>query len=112
MSSIKQIKQGLVTVLTPETPLLGDSSESLREKIQLCLEVGECHLVLDFQRVTYVDSQALEMLLAGSRLARHKGGALKIAQVNEVCQDVFIATRTRHVLELYPDIPNAVRSFL
>ena len=112
MIHIKQVKQGSATVLTVESPLVGDVTGDLRDKLNGCLEAGELSLILDFQQVAYVDSLALEMLLDCSRLARRKGGALKIAQVTSTCQDIFTATRLERVLELYPDLANALQSFL
>jgi anti-anti-sigma factor len=112
MPRIKQIKQGPVTVLTVEASLLGDVTEALREKVAACLDAGEVQLILDFQPVTYVDSAALSMLLSHSRQARQKGGAIKIAHVTGVCHDIFVATRLGQVLEIYPDIHSALRSFL
>lgn len=112
MTHIKQVKQGSATVLTVESPLVGDVTGALRDKLQSCLEAGELSLILDFQQVAYVDSMALEMLLHCTRLARRQGGALKIAQVTSTCQDIFTATRLEHVLELYPDLANALQSFL
>ena len=112
MTRIKQVKQGSATVLTVESPLVGEVIDALRDKIRGCLADGELSLILDFQQVAYVDSMALEMLLHCSRLARRKGGALKIAQVTSTCQDIFTATRLERVLEIYPDLSNALQSFL
>lgn len=112
MSRIKQMKQGPVTVLTVDTSLLGEATGALRDKLDACLEAGEVQLILDFQPVTYVDSEALGTLLTCSRQARQKGGAVKIAHVTGVCQDIFVATRLGQVLEIYPDIQSALRSFL
>ena len=112
MIRIKQVKQGSATILTVESPLVGDVTDALRDKLQGCLEAGELSLIIDFQQVAYVDSMALEMLLDCSRLARRKGGTLKIAQVTSTCQDIFTATRLERVLELYPDLSKALQSFL
>lgn len=112
MPRIKELKHGPVTVLTVEASLLGEATRALQEKIDACLEAGEIQLILDFQPVAYIDSEALEILLTSSRKARGKGGAVKIAHVGEVCRDIFVATRLGQVLEIYPDISGALRSFL
>src|SRR5262249_32660222 len=112
MARIKQVKQGVASVLTAESPLVGDVTIALRDKIHACLEAGQLSLILDFQQVPHLDSTALEMLLSCSRLARRKGGVLKIAHVTSTCQDIFIATRLGHVLEIYADLAKALQSFL
>ena len=106
------MKQGLVTVLAVGAPLIGDASNVLRERIHSCLDAGDLQIILDFQSVAYIDSAALGILLTSSRLARHKGGAIKLVHVTGVCYDVFVATRLEQVLEIYPDTYSAQQSFL
>lgn len=112
MPRVKQLKQGLATILTVPEALIGDLSEELRQHIQACLNAGDLHLVVDCHQATAFDSKALEMLLACSRLARRKGGTIKLVHLNEVCRDTLVATRVEQFLEVYPDIPRALQSCL
>ena len=112
MTGIKQVKQGLVTILTVPSALIGDLITALSEQLNTCLDTGELHLILDFHLVSCLDSEALEMLLSYSRLARRKSGAIKIVHVTDVCHDILVATRLEQFLEIYPDIPSALRSCL
>ena len=112
ITRIKQVKQGPATILTVESPLRGSVTKALQDKLHACLEAGELYLVLDFQQVPFIDSAALGILVTHSRLARSKGGAIKIAHVTEMCHQTFVVTRLDQLLEFYPDIPSALRSFL
>ena len=112
MTGIKRIKQGLVTVFTIPSALIGDVTNALQEHLQACLNAGELHLILDCQQVTYMDSAALAMLLSCSRMARRKGGGIKLVHLNEVCQDILVATRLEQFVEVYANLPKALQSCL
>jgi anti-anti-sigma factor len=112
MVGIKRIKQGRVTVITVPAALLGDVTDAVQKHLQACLDDGELHLILDCQQVTYMDSAALEMLLTCSRSARRQGGALKLVHLNEVCQDILVATRLEQFVEVYSTLPKALQSSL
>jgi anti-anti-sigma factor len=112
MTGIKQIKQGLVTIFTVQAALIGDITDALRQQMHTCLEAGELQLILDFRQVSCLDSAALEMLLSCSRLARRKGGSIKIVHLSEVCHDILVATRLEQFLEVYPNISKALQSCL
>lgn len=59
------------------------------EALQRCIDQGARHVVVDFSKVTFIDSTALSILVAGSkRLARGKlvivcglGNVLRLLQV-------------------------------
>jgi anti-sigma B factor antagonist len=112
MPRVKQLKQGLATILTVSEALIGDLSQELQENIRTCLDAGDLHLLVDCHQVTAFDSTALETLLSCSRLARRKGGTIKLVHLNEVCRDILVATRIEPFLEVYADIPQALQSCL
>ncbi|GIX45898.1 MAG: hypothetical protein KatS3mg131_0109 [Candidatus Tectimicrobiota bacterium] len=112
MAAIRQVKQGLATVLSVQAPLTGELADQLREQILHCLAAGEVHLILDCQHVPYLDSRALETLLFCSRQARRQGGGLKLIHLGDVCQDILVATRLDKLLECYPDMAGALGSYL
>lgn len=72
---------------------------------------GEYKVVLDFKQVPYLDSSGLEFLLDALSRLQKKGGNLKIAHPNAVCQDSLLATRLTDQFEIYTELENAGRSF-
>jgi stage II sporulation protein AA (anti-sigma F factor antagonist) len=86
-------------------------SNLVRQAIEECLGNNEYKVVLDFKQVPFIDSSGLEILVEAQNRLQKKGGGLKIAHPNPVCQDILIATRLADRIEIYSDTEDAGRSF-
>ena len=53
---------------------------------------GVTHIVLDFEKVDYISSGGMRMLLTVAQAVDGKGGAVKLIHVNEYIRDVFDIT--------------------
>lgn len=112
MGKIRKSKIGVLTYLEPNIPIANEGVEELKEVIEECFLNNEFKIILNFHYVPYIDSKGLEMLLQILEEARKKGGSIKIADPNPVCQDILIATRLNTIFEIYPGQDQAGRSFL
>lgn len=97
-------------VLTPKSQITYENCHELKEKIDDAIQRNKTDIILDCKHVGLLDSVAMELLLQTHDELINKGGVLKIVGLNDVCQDILLATRTIHLLFVYKDIHEAVTS--
>ena len=116
--SVTDIKSSLVgttrvgasTVLTPKDSLLDKNCEALEAVFNGLLGQQKTDIIVDCKAVSFLDSNALELLLRMHDELKNRGGALKLIGLNPVCRDILFATRLINVLHIYDDIHKAVVS--
>ena len=99
-------------VLVPKESLTYENHTELKSAGEELVSQGVFAIILDCKSVTYLDSAALETLLDIHEDLQTKGGNLKIIGLNEICQDILMATRLTNHLIVYNDIQEAVKSDL
>lgn len=108
----KQSKQGSINVIGGTVPLNGDSLELMDNAFADCLNEGQPHAVLDLRNVPLIDSAGLERLLDLRDRFQKKTGILKLAGANPLCQDILSVTGVGLQFEVYPEVSQAVGSFI
>lgn len=108
-SAISVAKVGTRTVLAPKESLTYETCEELETTFDECLDDQRADIILDCKDVPFMDSEALELLVRMHEKLRNRGNVLKIITLNDVCRDIFVATRLIH-LHVYEDIHEAIRS--
>ncbi len=88
-------------------PLLADFAGAVTG----LLDAGDTKVLLDFARVTYVDSATIGCLMDLYRQAAAKGGALKLASVQKRVETMLTMTGAHNFLALHADEPTAIASF-
>ena len=101
------------TVLRPadELDLLG--YQALAEKIDALISSGAAgpqKIVLDLGAVTYINSPAVNVLLAAAAKARASGGALALARVHGGAKAMLEVSGTLKTLPVYATVEDAVRA--
>ncbi len=79
-------------------PLLADFAGAITG----LLEAGDRKVLLDFSKVTYVDSATIGCLMDLYRQASSKGGALKLAGVQKRVETMLTMTGAHNFLALHP----------
>jgi anti-sigma B factor antagonist len=108
-SAISIAKVGSRTVLTPKRSITYENREEIQATIEECIQQQRSDIILDCKAVGYMDSEALELLVRMHEELRDQGNRLKIIGLNDVCRDIFVATRLIH-LHVYQDIHEAIKS--
>ena len=96
------------TLLNPGKSITHENCQEIKDRIDTQIKQQKTEIILDCKAVAFLDSAALELLLQTHEELRRQGGALKIAGLNQVCQDILVATRLIHTLYVYEDIHKAV----
>ena len=101
-----------VTVLEIEGRIvLGEESNSFREKVKGLLAAGKKKIVLNLAHVSYIDSAGLGTLVATFHSARSQGGTLKLANLGSKFKEVLQVTKLMTVFDTYENEAAAVQSF-
>ncbi len=108
----KQSKQGAINVVSGTLPLSGDSLDLLDDAFADCLSGGQPHAVLDMRSIPLIDSAGLERLLDLHDKFEQKTGTLKLAAPNPLCQDIMSVTGVSSYFEVFPELSQAVGSFI
>ncbi len=109
---IQQNNHGAVSVLKPIGPLCEEDADEVKMRT---IDVSTRNLgrvVLDASAVPYVDSRGLEVLVEVAEALAQGGQTLKLCGANEVLREVVELTDVAPLLEQFPDVNTAVRSFL
>lgn len=101
-----------VTVLDIEGRIvLGEESNSFREKVKGLLAAAKKKIVLNLAAVTYIDSAGLGTLVATFHSARSQGATLKLANLGAKFKEVLQVTKLMTVFDTYDSESAAIQSF-
>ena len=84
--------------------------ENVVERIFSLLNEGILNIVADFEKLRYVNSTGLGILLHFSKSAKEKGGCFKIANVNENVYEIIEIIGATTLLDIYDELDEAVNS--
>ena len=91
--------------------VLGEESNSFREKVKGLLAAGKKKIVLNLANVSYIDSAGLGTLVATYHSARSQGAVLKLANLGQKFKEVLQVTKLMTVFDTYDSEAAAVNSF-
>lgn len=101
-----------VTVLSLDGRIvLGEESNSLREKVKSLLASGKKKIVLNMSNVTYIDSAGLGTLVATHHSAKTQGASLRLSNLGAKFQEVLQVTKLLTVFEVFDSETAAIQSF-
>lgn len=85
---------------------------TLHQLVKEQLEAGKKHILLNFQKVDFIDSFGVGEILASYISTHNLGGKLKIARISKKLYLVFQITMLTKVLEIFDEEQRALESFL
>jgi anti-sigma B factor antagonist len=106
----KNIEGATVLALAGQV-VVGDPSNRLRDKTREILNRGRTDLVMDFGRVTYIDSTGLGTILAIYTTARNLGANIKLACLSKKFRDQLRTTGLEKVFEIFDQVEGAAKSY-
>ncbi|MEX1138135.1 MAG: STAS domain-containing protein [Bacteroidota bacterium] len=110
--NIKEKMHGDVAVVALKGNLMGEpDTTDVREKIYGLLQDDVKKVVLDLGKVKWINSSGLGALIAAMTSVKNKGGDLRLANVTEKVESVFMITQLIKVFRTYETVDRAVASF-
>ena len=91
--------------------VLGEESNSLREKLKSLVAAGKKKIVLNMANIKYIDSSGLGALVAAHVSAKTQGSSVRLCNLGQKFHDVLQVTRLLTVFDVYDTQAAAVSSF-
>jgi len=109
---IEQAQVGTVDVLTPIGALVDEEAEAFCKRLHQRFQSSNSRVVLSMQEVPYLDSTALEGLVAAADELSDRATNLKLANVTPTCREILELTGLSSRFRLFATVEDAVKSFL
>lgn len=109
---VEQQQVGTVDVLTPVGALVDQEAESFSKLLLERVKLPNPRLVVLMPQVPYLDSTALEGLLAATEELADRATSLKLVGVPPLCREILALTGVSGRFSFFEDVQDAVRSFL
>lgn len=109
---IKEKMKGDVAVVSLRGNLMGEpDTTEVREKIYSLLQDDVRKIVLDLGKVKWINSSGLGALIAAMTSVKNKGGDMRLANITEKVESVFMITQLIKVFKTYETVDRAVASY-
>ena len=91
--------------------VLGEESNSLREKLKSMLAEGKKKIVLNMVNIKYIDSSGLGTLVAAHVSAKTHGASVRLCNLGKKFHEVMQITKLLTIFDVYDTEAAAVSSF-
>jgi anti-sigma B factor antagonist len=91
--------------------VLGEESNSLRERLKNLVVAGKKKIVLNMANVKYIDSTGLGILVAAHVSAKTQGASVRLCHLGEKFHEIMQMTKLLTVFDVYDTQAAAVSSF-
>lgn len=108
---IEVLKEHDVNVVRLKGSLDVSLQKKLKDKLTNISEAEENDIILDFAKVTFIDSSCLGSLVSLTKMVREKKGDIKLSNLSEDVLSIFQITRLDKVFEIFDKNEDAVKSF-
>ena len=109
---IRERTEGRVIVLDLKGPLaLGEGEEAFRQKIAQLLKEKKTAILLNFEKVEFIDSSGVGALIKCLTSVSRAGGKLKGLRPGPMVQKILKITGVFALFEFFDDDADAIASF-
>jgi len=89
--------------------IMADTPE-VRERLKSLIDEGSGKLIIDMEKVTFIDSSACAVLISAFKNIQIKSGRLVLV-TSPVVQSLIELTRLHTIFEISPALPKAIDAF-
>lgn len=84
------------------------SAPEIKSDLHSLIESGSIRLVVNLEKMDFIDSAGLGVLVSCLRRTAAEGGDLRLAEVPPFCRSIFELTRLTRVFEVTESVEQAV----
>ena len=89
----------------------GPDAEAFNEALRTCMHEGITNFIVNMEKVKWVNSTGLGILISGYTTLKKSGGELKLLKVSDRIENIFIVSKLYTVFESFQDEDEAIQSF-
>ncbi len=111
------VKMEIIQSLTDDIPVLSISgkidavtSKDLESALTEFLDQNKKFLIVNMEKVEFLSSSGLRVLMASLNKLKHKDGDLRLAALQPFVRDVFFMTGANRFFSIYPNQEEAIKS--
>ncbi len=109
---IKETLDQNVLIIALEGELMGGpDAEKFRRVIDTAIEEEHVNVVVDMQKVTWMNSSGLGMLIGAMTSLRSSNGDLKLANLSARLRRPFEITKLDNIIQSFSSVQEAVKSY-
>jgi len=108
---IQQIKKSNITIFVVDGRIDSTTSGILEKALSIAIEGGSKELLLDFQKMDYISSAGLRVLLMTAKKTGKLGGKTVLCTLNPNVKEVFDISGFSAIFNIYNTQDEAIRSF-
>ena len=109
--NVPQTLHDNICVLAPENRLDALAAPRFKQAILDAMEQGHIVLVVDFSKVTFMDSSGLGALIASSRALHKQQGEIYLACLNDTIRQIMNLTRADSMFDIFDSTDAAITAF-
>jgi len=111
--SVKEKFDGNVTILSVSGNLMGGpETTAVHDKVREIVGKGHKKLVIDLAKVKWINSSGLGVLMGSMTTMKNADGEMKLANVSDRIQSLFMITKLITIFETYDSTDKAIGSFM
>ncbi|KAA0223400.1 STAS domain-containing protein [bacterium] len=108
---VERLAGGKVVIIEPKTSLIGnDETFALRDTLHRLRDEGNMLAVINLNRVPYLNSTGIGILVAAHSDYERRGGRLCLCGLRDSVDNVLVITKLSQVFEVYPNQEEALAS--
>lgn len=109
---IKERKRDGVVILEMSGKLMGGpDATSFGDTLKTLIHEGSANIIVDLGKVSWVNSTGLGILISGYSTVKKNGGELKLLNVSDRIESIFMVSKLHTVFTSFDDEDAAVQSF-
>jgi len=89
----------------------GPDAVLLNEKLYELIEAGKIKVIADLNKVDWMNSSGLGILIGGLTTMRNNNGNLKLVNITQRIKSLLTITKLLNVFETFDSVDDAVASF-
>ena len=111
MNIIEHIENDVIVLELSGKIMGGPDAVALNDKLHELIEAGKTRVVADLDKVNWMNSTGLGILIGALTTIRNAGGDLKLAAVTDRIQSLLKITKLLTVFNTYDSTEDAIASF-
>lgn len=111
MKISERVVNGVVVLELSGKIMGGPDATLLNDKLHELIESGKTKVIADLEKVNWMNSSGLGILIGGLTTMRNNGGDLKLANITDRIQSLLMITKLLTVFETFDTVDKAVASF-
>lgn len=103
--------EGEVKVVELEGNIDTNTSPTVQDHLTVLINGGSSKILINFEKINYISSAGLRVLLATAKKLRANGGDLRLCNLNQGVQDVFEISGFSSILSVHGTEGEALEGF-